>query len=164
MHINDNNSDEQLFFMFFTGSAFFVLRDHIHISSVAFLVIAAAISCSVLNRLMFHIVYNLSLAYVIFYIAYVPSGLVRLYNRVGDYSYGVYIYAFFIEQSVAELIPGVSVLHMIFIAGPVTLLLAAISWHIVEKRALGLKENCAAYTRRLIALCLPSSLTQSGLN
>jgi peptidoglycan/LPS O-acetylase OafA/YrhL len=41
----------------------------------------------------------------LFYLAYVPSGWIRKYNRVGDYSYGIYIYAFPVQQSVAALIP-----------------------------------------------------------
>lgn len=162
IHNNDNNGGIQLFFMFFTGSVFFVLRDRIHLSTIAFVGVILALSLSVLNRLAFHFVYNLSLAYLVFYIAYIPSGYIRKYNRLGDYSYGVYIYAFFVEQSVAALMPGISVLHMILIAAPATLFFAAMSWHIVEKRALGLKEDCAAYTKRLLAFRLPHSLTPSG--
>ena len=72
------------------------------------------------------------------WLAYVPGGRVRGYNRVGDYSYGVYIYAFPVQQSVVALMPGVSPLALLAIALPITVLLAVASWHLVESPALGL--------------------------
>ena len=48
-----------------------------------------------------------------FYIAYVPSGNIRIFNKAGDYSYAIYTYAFPVQQSVAALIPNVSVATMI---------------------------------------------------
>jgi len=103
------------------------------------------------NRHAFFMVYNLTIAYFLLYLAYVPAGFIRKYNLLGDYSYGVYIYAFPVQQSAAALIPGISTLHVILIAAPVTILLSAISWHLLEKRALGLKGSFAGRTRKLLA-------------
>jgi peptidoglycan/LPS O-acetylase OafA/YrhL len=66
---------------------------------------------------------------------------------VGDYSYGFYIYAFPVQQAVVALIPDVSVLEMVLIAVPVVLLLSALSWHLLEKRVLTLKERYVQRTR-----------------
>jgi peptidoglycan/LPS O-acetylase OafA/YrhL len=139
-------------FMFFTGSAFYVLRDYIRISNMLFLSIVICLFITINNKHIFFFVYHLTIAYLLIYLAYVPAGFIRKYNLLGDYSYGTYIYAFPIQQSIAALIPGISTPYIILITVPVTILLSAISWHILEKRALSLKGNCAVCTRRLLPL------------
>jgi peptidoglycan/LPS O-acetylase OafA/YrhL len=59
-----------------------------------------------------------------------------------DYSYGVYIYAFPMQQLMVFLLPGDRVWWVnILLSLPPTLLLAALSWHLVEKPALALKRR-----------------------
>jgi peptidoglycan/LPS O-acetylase OafA/YrhL len=62
-------------------------------------------------------------------------------TRSGDYSYGVYIYAFPIQQSVVYIWPDIAIGLYIFICATVTFILAVLSWHIVESRALLLKPQ-----------------------
>lgn len=138
-------------FMFFTGSAFYIFKKHIRLYNLAFLSIMIAMLLTIGDKRLFFIVYNLTIAYLLIYLAYVPAGFIRKYNQLGDYSYGVYIYAFPVQQSAAALIPGISTLHVILIAAPVTILLAAISWHLLEKRALGLKGSFTERTRKVLA-------------
>lgn len=77
-----------------------------------------------------------ALAYGSPYLAYVPNGAVRAFNRIGDYSYGIYIYAFPVQVTVHQLWPGYGVADMFFVAMPITLVLAALSWTLVESPAL----------------------------
>lgn len=79
-----------------------------------------------------------ALVYSTFWAGYVPKGVLLGYNRLGDYSYGVYIYAFPLQQAVALLVPGNSPLANMAWAFPVTLVLAILSWNLVESRALAL--------------------------
>ena len=138
----------KLSFMFFTGSSFYVLKEHIRLSSLLFWLMMIALAFAIGNIHLFYVIYIVSIAYLLFFIAYVPSGYVRNYNRLGDYSYGIYIYAFLVQQSVAALIPGVSVAYMIAISAMVSIIFAVISWHLVERRALSLKDHYVGHTRR----------------
>jgi peptidoglycan/LPS O-acetylase OafA/YrhL len=139
-----------LFFMFFTGAAFQLFKEGIRLSHAASaLALAALVAAAFIDRDLFFVVYIAALAYLLFYMAYVPAGILRAYNRVGDYSYGYYIYAFPIQQTIAAAIPGISVLGMVLSAGVATLACAILSWHLVEHRALELKSVAADRTRRL---------------
>ena len=140
----------RLLFAFFAGAAFHVLKERIVLSRPLFWLLLVALLASALDRRAFFVVYSLAAPYLLFYFAYVPGGFIRHYNRVGDYSYGVYIYAFPVQQSIAALIPGVSVLSMFLLSSSVTLTLAMLSWHLLERYALGLKGYYVGHTRRLL--------------
>jgi peptidoglycan/LPS O-acetylase OafA/YrhL len=139
-------------FMFFTGASYYVLKERVRLSWVLFWVFAGVVALSSLNKAAFFLSYNLVLAYMLLFLAYFPSGMVRAYNRLGDYSYGVYIYAFPVEQSAEALFPGISWSRMVLLSAPVTLGLAALSWHLLEKRALALKASLLDRTRRVVRM------------
>jgi peptidoglycan/LPS O-acetylase OafA/YrhL len=65
----------------------------------------------------------------------------RALARLGDYSYGVYIYAFPVQQAVLQLFPSLSIPTYVLCSLALTLMLAAASWHLVEQRALRWKPR-----------------------
>jgi len=71
-----------------------------------------------------------------------PAWLRRL-TALGDVSYGIYVYAFPVQQSVAAIWPGIDPLVMFAIAFPVTYGLAFLSWRLIERPALALKRIVA---------------------
>ena len=81
------------------------------------------------------------LAYLVLVAAYHPWLSWPAFNRIGDYSYGVYVYAFPIQQTLVEHIPLIEPLPLFALALPLTLAVAALSWHCVEAPALGLKSR-----------------------
>jgi peptidoglycan/LPS O-acetylase OafA/YrhL len=81
------------------------------------------------------------LAYLVLVVAYHPALRWPAFNRIGDYSYGVYVYAFPIQQTLIARLPGISPLHLAALALPLTLALALVSWHALERPALGLKSR-----------------------
>jgi peptidoglycan/LPS O-acetylase OafA/YrhL len=59
----------------------------------------------------------------------------------GDYSYGVYIYAFPIQQTVVYLWPQIGIGSYLLVCFSITFILAVLSWHLVERPALFLKPR-----------------------
>lgn len=150
MHIDKNWA--RLVFMFFTGSVFFIFKDKIILSRIVFITFLILLIIATRNPVAFFIVYNLTLAYILFFIAFIPSGFVRYYNKFGDYSYGIYIYAFPVQQSIIFFIPRVSVLTMIIFSTIITFVFAFLSWHLIEKHALRLKDHFIIHTKLLLGV------------
>lgn len=69
-----------------------------------------------------------------------PSGKLSFFNRA-DYSYGLYIYAFPVQQTLTYLFPQWPLGLSIGICLALTLALAALSWHFVEKPMLRFKPT-----------------------
>lgn len=81
-----------------------------------------------------------SLVYAVMYFAKGAPPVLSCVTRHGDFSYGIYIYGFFIQQMLAAALEGIrSPMLLFIISWPCTLLVAMASWHLVEKRALRLK-------------------------
>ena len=128
--------------MFFTGAAFHALQKHIPVNrTLALAMFASLVGSALLSRPLFGIIYRLVLPYLVLYVALVPAGKIRSFNRFGDYSYGLYIYACPVQQCLAQLFPGIKPLPMIAASFAITLLLAVASWHWVESKALALKDR-----------------------
>jgi peptidoglycan/LPS O-acetylase OafA/YrhL len=138
-----------LFSMFFVGAAYYLYRDRVRLSTGLFLLLFVALALATRNKDVFFVLYVVAVPYLVFYLAYVPAGPVRGYNRLGDYSYGMYIYAFPVQQSVAALMPGVSVQDLMLWAFAVTLVLAFLSWHLIEKRCLRMKGSYVVFEPHL---------------
>lgn len=92
----------------------------------------------------FPFAFDLALAYSTLFVAYAPSpNWMRRLNGTGDYSYGIYLYAFPIQQLIAWFIPTVTALPMAVLAFGGTLPLAILSWHWIEKPSLDAKGTLA---------------------
>jgi peptidoglycan/LPS O-acetylase OafA/YrhL len=139
----------RLLFMFFTGASYYVARRFIALSGPLAAAAMAALALSLMDRNAFFVTYNVTLGYLLLWLAYVPGGAIRTFNLVGDYSYGTYIYAFPVQQIVSLLLPGISATGMIAASGTFTLLLAVISWHLIEDRALSLKNKLTERSQQL---------------
>jgi peptidoglycan/LPS O-acetylase OafA/YrhL len=129
-------------FMFFAGAGFCVLKEQIRLyGSVVIALIGATLLCvfSPVFSAGFFLMFNLSLPYLLIYGAYAGGARLRGFNRIGDYSYGIYIYAFLTQQTIVCLMPGISAWSLIGLSAIATLALAIVSWHLIEKRALSLR-------------------------
>ncbi len=123
--------------MFFMGGMYYIYRDRIPMSAFLFFpLLALVLYTSMTPGTTSFSVYSVTLPYLVLYLAYVPHGPLRSFNKLGDYSYGLYIYAFPIQQSLVFLMPKIGSLSLFLAAFPITLLLAMLSWHFVEKPSL----------------------------
>lgn len=88
------------------------------------------------------------LALVAFVFAFAYATPWRGFNRFGDYSYGLYLWGFPMQQLVATYGSDGMRTANAAVAWPLALLLAVASWHLVEKPALRLKAWPARLYRR----------------
>ncbi|WP_458631458.1 acyltransferase family protein [Paenibacillus sp. CMAA1364] len=79
-------------------------------------------------------------SYLIIFVGYYGKGKFSKVSKYGDFSYGVYIYAFPIQQIVQwKLNNQSSPIINFMISTPIILIFAFLSWHLVEKQALKFK-------------------------
>ncbi|MFZ6800922.1 acyltransferase family protein [Undibacterium sp. Di24W] len=125
---------------FFIASTFYWIRYRLPMSgTIIAMIVASALIALCISGHAFLIVYYLALPYVIFYLAYVPAGKIRAFNRFGDYSYGVYLYAFPLQQALLVSYSGWTVAALVIGAGALTLVCAICSWHWLEQPVLALR-------------------------
>ena len=122
---------------FFIGMVFFVYR------SMIVLHWGIAVGASLLAFVAYQIFGNGAepvvigaMAYVVFWLAYVPGGFIRKYNQMGDYSYGIYIYHYPVQQILMHWIGGFSPVGLFAFSFPLVVCLAILSWVLVERPAL----------------------------
>ena len=125
--------------LFFTAGALQFVRDRVRLTT-AFLAVAVAMFLTSLTLGgAWSALYAASLTYLVLWLALVPGGPLRLYNRLGDYSYGFYLWQFPIQQWIMLRRPATTQPELVAYAVPATLALAILSWHLVESRALAFK-------------------------
>ena len=127
--------------LFFTGASLQLLRDRVPLSGAAAAVAAAALVAALRWQGYALVAYPLLLSYVVLWVAIVPGGVLRAYNRLGDYSYGFYLWQFPIQQWVVLTHPGITQPLLLLGSLPAALAVAVASWHLVESPALALKDR-----------------------
>jgi peptidoglycan/LPS O-acetylase OafA/YrhL len=138
-----------LLVMFSSGAVYYLLRDRVRLSwswaavSLALMLLATA------HRTTFQVTTLCLLPYLVLCLAYLPRGAILAFNRVGDYSYGLYIYAFPIQLATMQMLPGASPWDLASVSGVFTLLCAVLSWHLVEHRALQEVPRAVLALRRI---------------
>jgi len=78
----------------------------------------------------------LPVAYLTVYLGLLNPPALK-FLKSGDYSYGIFLYGFVVQQMVVAFVPGARVWWLnCLISWPITVMLAMVSWHLVEKRVL----------------------------
>ncbi len=75
----------------------------------------------------------------------------------GDYSYGLYLYAYPVQQTLMALLPGAREWYFnLALTLPITLGIAMLSWHGIEKPALKLKKLVAGRPKAIASVTEPA--------
>lgn len=133
---------------FFAGACAHLYYDRIRLSR------ALALGLAALLPLIDHAILAMAVSwfvvpYVVLVFAFKAPALFRKMNGY-DYSYGIYIYAFPVQQIVSRVgqMHGWSWAIVLVVSTLATVILAALSWKYVEERALRLKHLIAAIGAR----------------
>lgn len=135
--------------VFCCGSAYYRMSDRISYhpawAAVAALLLAAFMYSHVFSEMAFAVFGG----YLIFWFAlHVPT---RYLSRVGqntDISYGVYLYAWPIQNSIIFRHPGVSPWLLFVVSTAFAVICGFISWTVIEKRMMALKHRFVARAER----------------
>lgn len=130
------------------GAAIYAYRDRLNFSWTI-LASLIAISLLVRNSVTIEVIINLLLGWVIFRIAYMKAPNWAWTQKIPDLSYGIYIYHWCVLQLIFYWFPDLSVIELFALAFPPTIVLAALSWYIVEKPMLRSKTRFANWLRQI---------------
>lgn len=128
---------------FFAGVMLFLFREHVFLSwplAIATLVLTMVTAAGPWREL----AAQFTAAYVTLVIAIlVPASWKAFSSKMPDYSFGMYIYAFVVQQALIATGVATTPVSNMLATLVLTLPLAALSWHFVEKPALALKGRKA---------------------
>jgi peptidoglycan/LPS O-acetylase OafA/YrhL len=130
----------RFFTYFIAGMCFYTYKDEIPRSRIllafSFLIVAASafiFKGLVITQVLFG-------TYILFYLAFTSTVSFQNFASNGDLSYGVYIYAWPVQQLMILYLEKYMNLSLLFILTlTVTLIFAYLSWHFIEKPFLNLK-------------------------
>jgi peptidoglycan/LPS O-acetylase OafA/YrhL len=126
---------------FFAGVLMFLFRSKVYLSwqlAVLTILLTIATDPGPLREL----AAQLSAAYVALVIAFiVPSSWKRFSKTIPDYSFGIYIYGFPVQQAMIATGFGITAGSNMLATLVCVVPMAALSWHLVEKPALARKDR-----------------------
>jgi peptidoglycan/LPS O-acetylase OafA/YrhL len=133
------------FLYFFVGMLFYQFK-----SFIKFNLLSLSLMIIILILMYFQLIPRLfnvfPLSYLVFYFAFLKIPKINNFAKYGDFSYGFYLYAFPIQQTFSSLYAEKWNFYLLVgISFIVTLIFAILSWHLIEKQALKLKNTSFNY-------------------
>jgi peptidoglycan/LPS O-acetylase OafA/YrhL len=131
-----------IFFM--AGTLMFLFKDKIQFR-VAYFIIVTFLwfglgFLHITSSMMIKIISFIALPYIVLYLANL-KGRLNNFSKFGDFSYGIYIYAYPIQQMIVNFhTTNITILKLFLLSSLIVLPLSIISWYLVEERALRYKS------------------------
>jgi peptidoglycan/LPS O-acetylase OafA/YrhL len=127
-----------LFRYFAAGAVFYLWRERIPLKSVLAWLALGMVVLGVVTGLT-RFIFPIAGTYLVLYLAL--GNRYANFATWGDFSYGIYLWGFPIQQLIVMRFSNSSWFINFFLALPIATFLAFISWHLIEKRALSLKKR-----------------------
>lgn len=121
------------------GAAIYGYRDVLNFRLIG-IPILFGLSALAHQTQVFEVLTMVSMGYLLFWLAYVKVPKFKWLQSLSDVSYGLYIYHWAVLQGAFMAWPSANVWQLILVAAPISVGLAILSWKLVEKPALKLKD------------------------
>lgn len=133
--------------LFVVGAVAALYAEYIPISFMA-LAPALVLLFLVHGNSLFRPLFYLCLMYAM--LIFASNHLIRRLKLPGDYSYGIYIYGFAVQQCVVEYFPSGTAVFNMSVSIPIAIFLGFLSWTLIEKRALALTSEIVKRIRTAV--------------
>ncbi len=125
-------------YFFIVGSWFYVNKEKIFLSPyfLMFFALSAYLSS---GKEWSELVTVFTISYFVLFFSLYPKFQLTPIEKYGDISYGIYIYAFPVQQFLVSRNLVQTALELFFVSLPIVIVLSILSWQLIEKKALSLK-------------------------
>lgn len=137
-----------LYILFMLGSISYFFRKYIYIDyriSVLLLSVLSVVYYFSFSEILLVPITQLALIYTSLTLG--ASSVFKKIKLPGDYSYGMYIYGFLVQQTIAHYLPQISALASVVLTMPILVVLGAISWHLIENPSLKFGKRLAKMSK-----------------
>lgn len=134
----------RLSFLFFSGSLFYLFEKNITYSAYRAIISTALLAACMFVPRISEAGFAIFGGYLLFWVAFkcVVTPYSRFDSRV-DLSYGVYLYAYPVQNFLIFSDHSISSWNVLFVSAPVAMLFAFASWSLVERPFMQLKQRVA---------------------
>ncbi|MFM2667058.1 acyltransferase [Vibrio mediterranei] len=130
----------RLSYFFVFGQCIYIFRRYVKVNlKITILCIVSLILAMKISQQNFILIYYILSPVLLMNVVFLNMPVIKNYNKVGDYSYGMYLYAFPIQQYIVFSNKNLSFFEMTITSFIFTLIMAVISWHIIEAKFLKFK-------------------------
>ncbi|AXQ23921.1 acyltransferase [Acinetobacter wuhouensis] len=144
LKVNDNLHNLFVLISYFMmGATFYLYRESIKLEKkIFFISIFFLIFLTYFN--LYYVGFSIFGTYIIIYLSYI-SGTFKNFAKYGDFSYGIYIYAFPIQQSLVYFTKNsLNVYWHSLISLVIVIIFAFLSWNLIEKPSMRLKKKLSS--------------------
>ena len=136
---------------FLAGITLFLFKDDVRLSRSLFAACAVLSYALLISRYTSYLA-AAPIAYMTIFVGLIDTKPNRI-SKVGEYSYGLYIYGFVIQQTYAQLFPGYRIWWMnASVCLVVTLAFSFASWRLIEKPALDGRKHAVNAVESVVDL------------
>ncbi len=148
---------------FLAGTFFALVEQRIELRPVYALISAVLLVFTTPFAYLPYVAYPIFGSYLLLYLAFSPALVSLNLGRWGDFSYGVYLYSFPIQQTLIHLFKArLTAIELFFLAAPTSLAAGVLSWFLVERNFLSRVSERRHEQQRSVSRASPSPRIQGN--